>query len=400
LIDTSKLSKLTKVHEFEYLGHKVTLLSAYYEEIPLLLLDPHHPANFFRRDKIYAYPDDIARFTYFSKAAMEYLKNEPFDVLHLHDWHTSLCAALAKKTLKKVLSIHNVEYQGKGALLDLNDPAFEDRGSLNLLKGGIIHSDAIVPVSPTYAKEILTPEYGFGLDGILREQRAKVHGILNGIDQKMWDPAKDRALLSNYTLASHKKGKLSAKKEFAIDPKTPWVGAITRLVPQKGPKLIEAALQKTLELGGSFLLLGSSPIPELQKHFDALKEKYQGNPRVFLHYEYDETLSHKLYAALDFLIVPSLFEPCGLTQMIAMRYGTVPIVRATGGLKDSVFEEKNGFLFSDPTPEALGKALEKAIKTFQTAAFDKLIENGMKWDFSWQKPAKEYLQVYEPIQVK
>jgi starch synthase len=418
---------------FKCLGYQNTLWKGRCEECDLHLLEARHPAGYFHRGQIYGCEDDIARFIYFSRAALEYLKlkNEPIDILHLHDWHVSLCAPLVKDLFKElkiksiVLSIHNVEYQGKCAPADLdeiglpglsyltpdklqdNHPKYPH--TINLLKGGIVYADAIVPVSPSYAQEILQPEYGFHLDSTLRNVASKIQGILNGIDMTIWDPTTDPFLFQSYAVESALKGKEANRSLFPLDlNKRPWVGSITRIVPQKGPELIEEALKTTLELGGNFLLLGSSPVPQLQKHFDLLKEKYKGNPHVFLQYTYNEALAHQIYAALDFLIVPSLFEPCGLTQLIAMRYGTVPIVRSTGGLKDTVFDcenaktpirKRNGFTFEPFSKSALNETLKRAFQLFHSdpATFLSLRRRGMEADFSWKNPAQDYLKLYRKM---
>jgi glycogen synthase len=186
-------------------------------------------------------------------------------------------------------------------------------------------------------------------------------------------------------------------KKFHLDlSKRPWLGAITRLVPQKGPELLEEALRKTVALGGTFALLGSSPIPTVQRHFETLKERYKGHPQVLLYLDYDEALAHKLYSALDFLIVPSHFEPCGLTQLIAMHYGTIPIVRATGGLKDTVFDGQNGFVFEKPSKEAVCQVLERAFRLWHTepSSIQTMINRGMRSDVGWERPAEEYRQLY------
>lgn len=431
-IPLSKISQLKiEVPDFKCLAFSNALWSGRCADCDIQLLEARHPAGFFHRGKIYGCEDDITRFIYFSRAALESLKlkNEPIDVLHLHDWHVSLCAPLLKEIFREirvktiVLSIHNIEYQGKCAPSDLdaiglngqqyltpeklqdNHPKYPK--TINLLKGGIVYSDAIVPVSPTYAKEILTPQYGFNLDLTLRKMPSKIHGILNGIDPKVWDPQTDLHLPTPYAIESVSQGKQAHKALFKIaSAKRPWVGAITRLVPQKGPELLEEALKKTLQLGGCFLLLGSADLPKIQERFNKLQEKYKNHPQVFLHFQYDETLAHRLYAALDFLIVPSHFEPCGLTQLIAMRYGTLPIVRATGGLKDTVFDcedsktpiaRRNGFLFADATPLSMNGTLERAFALFHRdpATFQSLIRKAMQSDFSWKKPAQEYLKLYQ-----
>jgi starch synthase len=415
--------------DFKCLEYSNTMWTAAPENFHLHLLEARHPAGYFHRGKIYGCEDDIARFLYFSRAALEYLliKNESIDVLHLHDWHVAFCAPLVKDLFKGlcktvVLSLHNVEYQGKCATYDLdaigingsnyltkeklqdNDPKYPN--TINLLKGGIVYADAIIPVSSSYAKEILTPAFGFGLDTTLRKNEKKITGIVNGIDTQIWNPAKDPYLKTSYEIASSTKGKEANRKNFPLDhTKSPWVGAVTRLVPQKGPELLEEALKQTLSLGGCFLLLGSSPMEKIQNHFNKLKEKYKNNNRVLLHFDYDESLAHLIYAALDFLLVPSHFEPCGLTQLIAMRYGTVPIVRKTGGLQDTVFDcedgqipyaRRNGFVFKEPTKASLNQTLQRAFNLFhkESATFNTLVKRGMESDFSWKKPAQEYLKIY------
>lgn len=431
-INSSKLPEIKlEVPDFKCLGFANAMWSAKVEGSHLHLLEARHPSGFFHRGKIYGCEDDIARFTYFSRAAIEYLhlKNEPIDILHLHDWHVSLCAPLVKdlfqSTLVKkiILTIHNIEYQGKCATWDLDamgmlgtnyltlDKMQDDHHpqSINLLKGGIQYADAIVPVSPSYAKEILTPAFGFHLDPTMRKVQSKTFGILNGIDETLWNPSSDFHLRTLFSIESVTKGKSGNRKSFPLtQSKRPWVGAVTRLVPQKGPELLEAALIKTLELGGCFILLGSSPIPQMQEHFNQLKERYKGNPQVFLQLEYDETLAHRIYAALDYLLVPSHFEPCGLTQLIALRYGTIPIVRATGGLKDTIFdcensshpiEKRNGFTFQEPTQHALNQTLERVFQLFhsESPTHQSLVRRGMQSDFSWKEPTKLYTKLYNNL---
>lgn len=420
----SKLPDLKiEVPHFKCLEHNNALWSARVEGCPIHLLEARHPAGFFHRGKIYGYDDDAARFIYFTRASLELLKQQKkqIDILHLHDWHVSLAAPLIKDLFKElkigatVLTLHNVEYQGICALHDLALFGIDGRkyltkeNQINLLKLGIEYADAIVPVSPTYAEEILLPEYGFHLDQTLRANRSKIKGILNGIDTKIWDPATDPHLPHHFRVESALKGKEEIRKTFSLDiKKRPWVGTVSRLVPQKGPHLIMETLKTTIQKGGTFILLGSSPIPELQEEFDRLLKEYADHPQVSLNYTYDEALAHKIYAALDFLIVPSLFEPCGLTQLIAMRYGTIPIVRKTGGLKDTVFDhddpkipasQRNGFTFSLPTPESLNVTLDRAFRLFfqDPASIQSLIRRGMNTDFSWKKPAKEYLKLYRNL---
>lgn len=411
-----------------------------YQDCHLHLIDsPEH----FHGGKIYECDDPIGRFLYFSKAVLDYLveRGQPIDILHLHDWHTAFCAPLLKDVYKKKLSvkktlltIHNGEYQGKCAVADLDklgvqgvhyltqerlqddDPKHPE--TINLLKGGVVYADAVNTVSPTYAKEILTPEAGFHLDLTFRKYKSKLSGILNGIDQKLWNPKTDPILPARYDAESYvpmiveakKKNKLALHQQFGLDiNRTPWIGAVTRIVSQKGPELLKESLKQTVTKGGVFLLLGSLPQdPKLKLEFEELKKAYAGNPQVLIQFEYNEKLAHEIYAALDFLIVPSLFEPCGLTQLIGMHYGTVPIVRSTGGLKDTVFDcddptvpasKRNGFTFKTATLPCLQATLERAFHFFHKDpfTFQAMIRRGMQADFSWKKPAQEYVLLYKQL---
>jgi len=424
------------VYENQYAN---AMWSANYEDCSLHLLETRHPAGYLHRDAIYGYTDDVTRFLYFSLAILEYLKlqNKPIDILHLHDWHFALVAILAREVFQLpikaiVLTIHSAEYQGKCATWDLDAVGIHGANylfpnqlqddnpacpmTLNLLKGAIIYSDAITIVSPTYAKEVLTKDMGFFMDAILRKNKKKITGILNGVDQQLWNPSKDPYLLAHYDHETSMENILKAKqihrealrKRFLLGHKRPWIGAITRLVQQKGPELLEAAISETLRLGGTFLLLGSSPTAEMQEHFQQLKTQYAGNPQVLLYLSYDEALAHQMYAALDFLIIPSHFEPCGLTQLIAMHYGTVPIAHATGGLKDTIIDcedslspikERNGFLFPLATIPSMNQTLARAFDIFlkETHLFELLIQHGMRRNSSWKLPTQEYLRLYRKL---
>lgn len=438
-ISKDLLPNLQKTFDFRCVENgEIYLNRAWLSEVEncrLHLLETDHPEDFFGRPHIYGYPDDLARFIYFSRAALEYLKlqGRPIDILHLHEWHTALCAPLVKEEMKQDLSvkavvftIHNLQYQGQCAPKDLDligldgnrylDPSrLQDDlypESINLLKGGIVYADAVTTVSPTYAQEILTPPFGFHLDRTLLKYKKKITGILNGIDQKLWDPATDHHLNAHFSandsLVHIEEAKLANRqflaKTFHLDPtKRPWIGGVTRLVPQKGPELFEEAIEYTLKRGGVFILLGSSPIHALQHHFEKLRERYQSNPQVLLELTYNETLAHQIYAALDFTLIPSHFEPCGLTQLISLRYGTLPIVRSTGGLKDTVFDcddytvttrLRNGFTFLHP--KEMSATLERAfaLQKQDPATFQVLIKRGMQLDSSWKKPALQYLKLY------
>lgn len=446
-IDTKKLANLRmEVPDFKCYEkgnlHPNTMWSAQCEGCNLHLLEARHPAGYFHRGKIYGGEDEKARFIYFSRAVLEYLKlkNEPIDILHLHDWHVSICAPLVRdlfandlKIKSILLTVHNSEYQGKCAPHDLDniglksanyltkekmlDDDPETPKAVNLMKGGIVYADEVVAVSPTYSKELLTPEMGFHLESTFRKYKGKITGILNGIDQKIWDPSIDPSLKGHFnsesSFAAIQNGKKENKKELQkrfklAGDRTPWIGAVTRLVPQKGPELIEEAVKKTVELGGTFLLLGSTDLPKMKELFDQLKKQYASSNQAFLQFEYNEELAHLIYAACDFTVVPSHFEPCGLTQLIAMRYGSIPIVRSTGGLKDTVFDcedptvpmqKRNGFTFQKISPDALDSALKRAFHLYRSdpATFQSIVRRAIQLDFSWKKPAQEYLKLYRKL---
>ena len=444
-IDPKTLGELKlEVPEFHSLekGQMISnaMWSAVVEECQVRLLEARHPAGYFHRDRIYGFPDDVTRFLYFSRAAIEYLKlqNEKIDILQIHDWHTAACALILRDLLhlpiqKILLTIHNLEYQGKCAAHDLDaiglngasyltaarlqdpDPRFSE--TINLLKGGIVYADAVNTVSPTYAKEILTPKIGQGFAPILK--KAKLTGILNGIDPVIWNPATDIRIAARYSpddsLAKIVKAKAANKeqlfKRYGLRCQDrPLVGAVTRLAPQKGTDLLQEAIIHTLEADGAFVLLASTPVPEIRRQFEELKERLADHSNVLLQFEYNEDLAHQIYAALDFVVLPSLSEPCGLTQLIALRYGAIPIVRSTGGLKDTVFdcedgqvplEQRNGFVFYEPTQSALQSALIRALHLMRTdpATHQMILKRAMRCDYSWKKPAQEYLKLFRKLLV-
>lgn len=423
-------------------GHSVEVWLPNYDQIPTTELDhlerrtDHlwkaslHGVNlvlvdlpkYFHRGKIYGFHDDVDRFAHFSKAVVDALASQshPPDVIHIHDWQTALIAPLVRtlkwNKTKIILTIHSLEHQGRALPHQIAftgiDPSImiDPRKStdINLLMGGILCANTVVTVSPTYLNEILTPKKGQGLDVFLEQHRSKMHGILNGIDYSYWDPAKDPHLICPYTpstLAGKAENKSHLRRRFGLrEDDSPLIASVTRLVPQKAPELIEKGLHYTLKNGGQFILLGSSPIEEIGDHFANLKTKLEG-PHAAFFLEYDEPLSHLVYAGADMLLVPSHFEPCGLTQMIALRYGAIPIVRATGGLKDSVIdyddagqprEKRSGFTFEAPDGDGVEGALGRALKVYKEKPdeWKQLILHGMNQDFSWKHSAQEYLKLY------
>lgn len=383
-----------------------TLWSAQFHGLNLVLIEPHDPHGYFHRTKIYGEKDDNDRFLYFCKAAGIALENHPPDVVHLHDWPTAGFALLRKHSSKIVFTIHNLQHQGVCAPFnltrlgipfnkeELRDPKHTD--ALNLMRGAFRFSDLITAVSPTYAQEILTPEGGFGLEEDLKRAQHKLVGILNGIDTDYWNPETDPMLAVNYSQKTRVEGKRGNKRhiqEFlnlTRSESRPLVVAVTRLVPQKGPDLIEYGIQKTLELGGQFVLLGTTRDPATQKQFEGIKP----HPDLVIKLDYNETLSHLLYAASDLFLMPSIFEPCGLSQMIALRYGSIPLVRETGGLKDTIFDGKNGFTFTSADKKGVDHALERAFAAMKTERWPALIDVGMGADLSWDRSAKKYLTSY------
>lgn len=407
------------------------------------LIEPHHPRHFFSRGCIYGCEDDVERFLYFSRAAVEFLykKGVHPQAIHIHDWQTAAVAPLIKEMywaigfprVRIVFTIHNMEYQGKCARSDLEGigltapKLFEAQALqdplrpelINLVKGGILFSDAVTTVSPTYAQQLLHTDLGMGLQQILQQNSRKFSGILNGVDDAYWNPETDRYLPAHYSsreLPETKRDRLTlANKGFLkkvirdrlnlFEEHRPLVGCIARLVPQKGLPLIEYTIEKISEMNGQFVLLGTAPIPEIAVQFQALRSKYQDHPHVRLILHHQEELAHLIYAGSDLFIVPSLFEPCGLTQLIALRYGAVPLVRATGGLADTIFdvdfsakpmEQRNGYVFDEfdtvPFSEALSRALHAWFE--QPDMWRQLMVRGMEMDFSWNVPAKHYLDLY------
>ena len=409
--------------------------------IPCWFIDPRSPQDFFRRGVIYGEPDDPERFTCFAVAVLEFLAHtgrRP-DVIHCHDWHTGLVPVLLDQVYRTqarglertrvCYTLHNLGYQGRvgeqvlrqvgldaGRLLTperLGDPA--DTRLVNLLKGGIVHSHYITTVSPSYAREILTTEQGLGLQATLGALADRFAGILNGIDVTVWNPLTDPRIPQPFgpdSLPAKARSKQALRQRLGLAQNSkPLLAVISRLDAQKGVELIRHALLHTLARGGQAVLLGSAQDPLLDRYFRILQRETATSPDCRLELGYDEDLAHLLYAAADLLVVPSLYEPCGLTQMIAMRYGTVPVVRRVGGLAGTGFDAhpseralagRNGVLFDAPTPEALAGALDRALGLWfeHPAYFRQLRLNGMAADHSWARPAQRYATIYEAIRVK
>jgi starch synthase len=378
--------------------------------------------DYFNRDGLYGdkfgdYPDNLERFAFFCRRCLDLLKGINFsaDILHLHDWQASLIAAYLKNLysgmsffsrMRCVLTLHNIGYQGVftqeefpklGLGEDLfNINGFEFYGKVNLLKGGIVFADAINTVSPTYADEIQTEKLGFGLDGLLRERKNVLSGILNGVDYSVWDPSTDRFIMQNFSLA-HLEGKALNKKDLQktcslpLDINIPVFGMVSRLVEQKGFDIIVQGLDEFCKMDAQLVILGSGDI-KYQKMLKAAADKY---PKVIsLNFKFDEPLAHKIYAGSDIFLMPSFYEPCGLGQLISLHYGTLPLVFRTGGLADTI-SKNNGFIFNRYAKEELLKLINQATRVFKNKKkWIALVNHAMKCNFSWKVSADKYLALY------
>lgn len=366
------------------------------------------------RDGLYGYEDDGLRFILLCKAAVAMgarLMGGPLDVLHGHDWHAALAVALVatsgrhlNRSTRTVLTIHNLAYQGvfSKELVDVSGLGWEHfhmdcaefHDHLGLLKAGIALADVVSTVSPTYAREIQTPEFGHKLDGFLR--RFPVRGILNGIDTTEWDPSGDEHVAGSWT-ADDPSGKDAARKallelcDWPDTPGVPTLAIVSRMTAQKGLDLVARLVPELHGLGARLAVLGTGE-PGLEDAFREAARIYGDNVRTAI--EFDVPLSHKMIAGADILLVPSRFEPCGLTQMYAMRMGTVPVVHQTGGLADTVTPDR-GFAFAHPTVQGLRWALGEAVKAYrQPERWRALQRAGMATDWSWTRSAADYLRVY------
>ena len=386
--------------------------------------------RYFKRDYPYGFFDDGERFAFFSKAVTESLQHLPegfqCDVLHCNDWHTALAPVFLREFyqglplyehVKTVFSIHNIAFQGQYADTILNDilgmahipnAARQlrcDERSINYMQGALDYSDAITTVSPSYAWEIQTPEYGEGLDGILRRRSNVLSGILNGIDTDAWNPATDPMIHANYSAAdmSGKKAcKAALQEELGLEVRDdrPLMVMVTRLTRQKGMDLVTYALDRILSGGVQVAVLGTGDYEEPMRYF---ANKYPGTCAARI--TFDNALSHRMYAGADMFLMPSLFEPCGLSQMIAMRYGTLPVVRETGGLRDTVAPynqftgEGTGFTFANFNGDEMGDAVFRGARLYwdDHAAWDQLVQNAMAADFSWVRSADEYMNLYHNL---
>ena len=388
--------------------------------------------RYFARDYPYGFFDDGERFAFFSKAITESLQHLPegfeCDILHCNDWQTALAPVFLREfyqglplydRVKTVFSIHNVAFQGQFSDTVMEDilgvahiPAAAsqlrcDACSINYMLGALRYADAITTVSPTYAEELKMPFYGEGLDEIFRERAWKLHGILNGIDTQEYDPKTDSGIAANFS-AEDPAGKAACKaalqRELGLveDPTRPLCVMVSRLTKQKGLDLLQYALSKLLDRTVQVAVLGTgdSQYEDSMRYFDW---KYKGH--MVSRIDFDSALSHRMYAGADIFLMPSQFEPCGLSQMIAMRYGALPVVRETGGLKDSVVPfnkftgEGTGFSFTNFNGDEFANAVLDACEVFWTdrGAWEGLMRNAMEADFGWRRAANQYLDAYHEL---
>lgn len=431
-IDPSKLNKLEAPLGVP-MGAMGELWAAVYtttipnSDVPIYFIDYE---KYFGRNGLYeenniSFDDNGERFVFFSKAALQLCKMLHFtpDIFHANDWHTATIPILTKTRFvhdfahsKSVLTIHNMQHQGvfhKG-LMDLleigwehfNSHEFESMDHLNFLKGGIMHAHAVTTVSSGYALEIQTPDFGFGLDGHLRAHSSKIKGILNGVDYDEWSPASDTYIAKNFDV-DDMKGKNVCKralqKHFGLKQKygTPLIGFVGRFAEQKGIGLIASVLHRVLDMDVQVVMLGAGE--KWAEGFFSHEAYHRGN--FALHVGYSEALAHQIEAGCDLFLMPSLFEPCGLNQIYSLRYGTLPIVRATGGLDDTIenFDPQsnsgNGFKFYEASSEALYNTIKWAVETYYNdkEAFVALQERAMSAHFSWDDAAKNYEEVYHGL---
>lgn len=389
-------------------------------------IDPHSRHLFFNRGVFYGHGDDVDRFAFFCRAAMEFLQKSGKhpDVIHCHDWQTGLVPLLLFELFKfqgmthprVCYTIHNIGHQGLTGEHTLRqvgiDPAYHMRRdrceddyahAVNLMKTGIVYSNYVTTVSPRYADEVRTSNMGHGLQPVLNTHHAKFSGVLNGIDYNVWNPEIDRHIPFHYT-ATDLDGKYSNQhalrdRLLLRDEAKPVVCVIGRLDWQKGVELVRHALFYSLAGNAQFVLLGSSPDSRINHDFWQLKHQFNDNPDCHLELAYNEELAHLIYAGADMIVIPSVYEPCGLTQMIGMKYGTVPVVRNTGGLADTVTDGVNGFTFNDYNYQGLEWGLGRAIDLWYNdpAAFRTILLTAMNTDYSWNLPASEYLKIYDRI---
>ncbi|MFC2173351.1 glycogen synthase GlgA [Acidobacteriota bacterium] len=388
---------------------------------------------FFDRPDLYQedgkdYPDNLERFALFCHVVLKRIRPDGWipDIIHCNDWQTGLIPAIIAayrsenrlfRELKTLFTLHNIGYQGlfpedRLPLSGLQPWQFTIGGvefydSISLLKAGLVYSDWITAVSPTYAEEIQTPEYGKGLEGVLQHYSDKLSGVLNGVDYSIWDPSNDPVIAKNYS-DTDLTGKAVCKQELQrecslpIEPDVPILAVISRLDDQKGFDLLSAILEDLLKLGVQFVMLGTGDAA-YERYLTKLAEKY--TYQVAVNITFNDDLAHKIEAGADIFLMPSKYEPCGLNQMYSLRYGTIPVVRRTGGLNDTVSEfdrstgEGNGFTFTEYAPHAFYRAAMNALSVYwgNKDLWRQIQQTGMRQDFSWDASAARYIELYNHL---
>ncbi len=360
---------------------------------------------------------DAEKYTFFSLAALELTRQLDWKphIVHANDWHTALsCYGLLLKRwegefsgVSSVLTVHNLPFMGPEVSANIEayglmhvQTGLPEWANTRPLPLGLWAADAIVAVSPTYAREVLTPQFGCGLEDYLRARRESLNGILNGIDDESFNPALDPAIASNYGIPTLErralnKNALQVRLNLPVVPDVPLLGVVSRMDPQKGIDLIPAALHRVRNLSWQAVLLGTG-MPRLEQAMRALQAEFPD--RVRTEFKYDAGLARQIYAGADLFLMPSRYEPCGISQMIAMRYGCLPIVSAVGGLKDTIFPDETGFVIEKPTATRLANAIKKALEIYPDRdRWQAMQKAGMSQDFSWEASARQYFQLYQRV---
>ena len=429
----NKLDNVKQIAQFSISGHtgSISLLETTLpgSEVKVWLVDYpkafDRPGNPYLDEQGLPWPDNAERYTLFSKAATliatgQIIADWKPEIVHCNDWQTGLIPALLAQQPQKpatLFTIHNLAYQGmfsRETYLSLDLPDYlwspdtmEFHDQISFIKGGLVFANIITTVSPGYAREIQTAEFGYGLEGLLKHRADRLSGILNGIDMDIWDPSKDPLIEHHFTVKTFKekqKNKTALQKYFSlpVESGTPLIGMVGRLVQQKGIDIVLEALPDLLQKPVQLVILGTGE----KEYESAIKQFATQYPKqVAALIGYDETLAHRIEAGADMFLMPSRFEPCGLNQLYSLRYGTVPVVQGVGGLLDSIVDantqtQKNktatGYIFDEASPDALLKTLERAIKTYKKPqTWRSITRTGMQQNFSWEESAKKYIQLYE-----
>ncbi|SHK44843.1 glycogen synthase GlgA [Tepidibacter formicigenes] len=399
-----------------------------YENVPYYFIDNEY---YFKRDSgygIYGYYDEAERFSFFNRAVLEMIDSIEFkpDIIHCNDWHTGMISTFLKvhykdkpnyKDIKTIFTIHNLKYQGifspeiLGELLNLgteylNLDSLEFYGGVSFMKGGINYSDVITTVSNSYSKEIQTPYYGEQLDGLLRSRNKNLYGIVNGIDYKIYNPEDDKHIFKNYninTIDKKLENKLKLQEYLNIPQKkdVPLIGMVTRLEDMKGLDLVIHILDELLSIDVQMVILGTG-----SSYYESILKDFENKcpNKLSVNILFDNSFAHKIYAGCDMFLMPSLFEPCGLSQLIALRYGTLPIVRETGGLRDTVnsynefTKQGNGFSFTNYNAHDMLYTIKRALRYYgDKKIWHKIIKNAMDGNYSWKNSACTYEELYKAL---